>query len=75
MYVALDRSSGQVGNAVTENAMPLFGQVEVHLEIKILSPGFRKCCDVKTILPGKFSQTIVEVPDVAKADADVPERC
>ena len=73
--VALARSSSQVGNILAEDAVPHFGQVKVHLETKILAPGFRKFCDVETILLGKFPQTIVEVPEVSKADANVPERC
>lgn len=73
--VTLARLSRQIGNAISEDAMPLFRQVEMHLESKILTPRFRVCCDVKTMLPGKFAQAIVEVPDVAKADADVSKRC
>ena len=48
----------------------------IHRSIcKILAPRFRKCCDVKTMLPGKFAQAVMKVPDVAKADADVSEMC
>lgn len=73
--VTLAWLSCQIGNAISEDAMPLFRHVEMHLEAKILAPRFRECCDVKTMLPGKLAQAIVEVPDVAKADADVSKRC
>jgi hypothetical protein len=73
--VTLARLSCQVGNVLSEEAMPLFRQVEMHLKAKILAPRFRKCCDVKTMLPGKFTQAIMKVPDVSKADTDVSKRC
>ncbi len=73
--VALTGLSRQIGNGITEDAMPFLGQVEMHLEAEILAPSFRKCRDVKTMLPGEFAQAIMKVPDVAKADADVSKRC
>lgn len=73
--VLLARLSRQVGNVIAEDAMPLLRQVQMHLQAKILAPRFRKCCDVKTMLPGKFAQAVMKVPDVAKADADVSEMC
>lgn len=53
--VSLARLSRQVGYVVAEDAVPLFRQVEMDLETKILAPRFRKCCDVKAVLPGKFA--------------------
>ncbi len=73
--VTLARLSRQIGYAISEDAMPIFWQVEMHLEAKILAPSLRKCRDVKAMLSGKFAKAIVEMPDVAKADADVSKRC
>lgn len=73
--VTLARLSRQIGYAISEDAMPIFWQVEMYLEAKILEPSLRICRDVKAMLSGKFAQAIVEMPDVAKADADVSKRC